>query len=843
MKIPFNKSRLTIFFIYALCFVVIAGAGLYFRLYPHLYHASSDAHERATLFVLSKLKNTAALQIQKRFPQATDFEKRNLAQKGFDEILHKNSNQVKASIDKVAREIDKKEGRLSIPYLLEADSYNFFRLTRNILTTGRISDTFKGSKYFNKLMLAPFGHFEPLTLHPYVGYLVYKAVNFLSPGIPLMFAISFTPLVTVILSLVMFLFLCRLLECGHFPALIGGLFLLLSPIYLKRSAFGWYDNDPYNIFFPLLILSFLFLGLKEKGRLARAFSYGILASFTMSLYALFWQGWVYLLGVIFTSSIIIVAYSFFVLKDKKETKNLCLYLGVVNLGSFLWVSLFFGINDFFVLFNEGYSALKNFLTPQFSSWPDVFLGVGELRRAPLLSLVSESGGLPYLFLAFCGIAIFSFKFFRRNANPFLYIVIAVLFVFSGFMALGAQRFALLAVLPFGILFTVGVNGIFEFPLKFAKSRKFKGVSYRLGIRLLSIVFFIMLLIYSVIQAHKEMLAWRPIYNETWDKVMTKIRTETPQESIINSWWPPGHFITSMGKRPVLFDGATINNPQAYWMAHLLLSPDEKYAAGLLWMLGNSANLAIDFLAGQGMSLSLAVKTVKDIAVLSRGKAEEFLAQKTSLKKEQAEKLLHLTHHEPPPSYVLIYNDLIEKNLELSFVGKWNFEKVEWLQGSAAAQKRIPPPNSREYIQFLWDLADGPLNYSELYGQTNRQGSMVFFPEGIRIDTSEMTCEISGKKFGAGIPKSIIYADENGVAEKVLPKANRPFSVLLLKDNRSYSCMVLDDRLAKSVLFRLYFFDGKGLKYFEPFTKETDLTGRTRIVVFRVNREKFLKDLE
>jgi hypothetical protein len=41
--------------------------------------------------------------------------------------------------------------------------------------------------------------------------------------------------------------------------------------------------------------------------------------------------------------------------------------------------------------------------------------------------------------------------------------------------------------------------------------------------------------------------------------------------------------------------------------------------------------------------------------------------------------------------------------------------------------------------------------------------------------------------------------------------------------------------------RLYFLGGKGLRYFEPFIKETDPTNRTQILVYKINWEKFGKD--
>jgi hypothetical protein len=44
---------------------------------------------------------------------------------------------------------------------------------------------------------------------------------------------------------------------------------------------------------------------------------------------------------------------------------------------------------------------------------------------------------------------------------------------------------------------------------------------------------------------------------------------------------------------------------------------------------------------------------------------------------------------------------------------------------------------------------------------------------------------------------------------------------------------MDTPLAKSLLVRMYFFEGKGLKYFQPLIEESDLTGRTHMYVYQV----------
>ena len=136
-----------------------------------------------------------------------------------------------------------------------------------------------------------------------------------------------------------------------------------------------------------------------------------------------------------------------------------------------------------------------------------------------------------------------------------------------------------------------------------------------------------------------------------------------------------------------------------------------------------------------------------------------------------------------------------------------------------------------------------MNYSETLGQVDRKNNMIFLNQGIIVNLLDMTCRFASKKFGFGIPQSIIYLNErNEVAEQRFTDASLPYSLLFFKDNAFYGGMVVDRRLAKSLLFQLYFFDGKGLKYLRAFSKDTDLTKRTKIVVFEIDWEKFYKDI-
>jgi len=830
-----------------LLWLAAISAGLYFRLYPFIHQTTANLYDRATLVVLSRLQATARQHIQKNFPEQSELQKKYLTKRYFDKILREEKENVRKSIDNVYSALTQNQTSLhTTPYLLEADPYNFYGLTRNILEKGAMSPMIKGSKYFNERMLAPLGHWEPLNLNPYVGYFTYKFLKIFKPDIPLMLAVSFVPLLISVLASIVFWQLVRFLGCSSGAAFIGSFFLLLSPIFVKRSAFGWYDNDPYNVFFPLFILLIFFLGLNKKASPKICLALGGLCALTITLYALFWQGWVFILCILFSASLLILLYRFSILRHQTETKTLSIYLTIVNIGTFLGVSLAFGFQDFFILFEEGWQALKNFLEPQFNLWPDMFIGVGELRKISLLDLIDLNGGILFFLFAVIGFLFWGFMSLRKAKAPAAtksaktidqFIVLSLLSAFTIFSALKAQRFALLSLISLSIFFTLGIQYFWEMIQWCINKTSLSDRLKTFTIRIPLVIAVVLIFIIPLRTAHEEMLFWRPIFNETWDAALTQIRKQTPVNSIVNAWWPPGHFITSIAQRRVTFDGATINFPQAYWMANIFLSHDEESAVGVLRMLNNSANQAADYLQKCGFKLSIAVETLKTITKLNKAAANAFLKDKLS--PEQREELLALTHALPPPSYLFVYSEQIEKNLELSFVGKWNFKKAEELQTNPKALARLPKRNSPEYIRFLWDSVGGPLRNSETLPEIMRKDKTILFDKGIAADLESMTVLINSKEFGRGKPMYLIYFDGNTVREAKQENASLNISVLIIKENNGhYHCQLIDYALAKSLLFQLYYFQGKGLKYFQPFIHEVDLTGRTDIYVYKIDWGKF-----
>lgn len=767
-------------------------------------------------------------------------EKEIVFKKLFDDTMHKDRINIQQTIKKVSQNISKNKTKKNYPYLLASDSFYYYSLTQSIIEKSNLTKTTKGSKYLNKMMLAPEGHWEPITLHPYVGAFIYKTMRIFNPKTELMRAVSYTPILITLFSLFTFILLCFHFKIRFASTLTGSLFFALSPAFIKRSSWGWYDNDPYTILFSLLILLSLFTGLSKNISLKfRALS-GCLCAFLITLYALFWQGWVFIFTIIFASGVTIFLYYLLYNREKTASKRTFKYFLLIITSNLLFIGLIFGFKEFFILFKEGWIALQNFLFPQLSAWPDLYISVGELHDTTATLLIQQIGSAFFFYLSIFGI-LSSIWFILKKSKKYPIselITIIIFFIMTFYISLGAQRFAILCLVPVSLLFTIGINNLHTAATYQIKNKK----TLLLASLSLSIIIISSstIPIKSLNKSINTLIV--SIYNDTWDEALTEIKNSTPKESIINTWWPPGHFIKSMANRRVTFDGATINKPQAYWMANIFLSDSEKKAVGMIRMINTSANQASDFLTNQGIPLSTSVLLLKEISKLDRIQAGLLL---TKLFKSDAQinQLLSLTHKKPPPSYLLIYNEFVENNLQLGFIGKWNFERIEKINTSPDILKNVPPRNSNEYIQFLWDLVGGPFKYSGKLAQISKSEKEILFEENVTINLEKKFCFVNSEKYGKGVPKSIFYLEDGKIIEKNLIGAKLPFSVIFYKRNKQYGVVLLDRPLAKSLLIQLYFFKGEGFKYFDRVIQKSDLTGRTEIDVFKVDWEAFEKDLK
>lgn len=817
--------------------------GTYYRVYPLRTFVPNDSTEKASVIVMSRLRSQVDRQIRQQYPDISAAQNIKLRDQMFRELQKKDGAKIRQAIENLAQTIDAQSGPTpNTPYMLASDSFHFLQLTEQLIETGHISDTIKGSKYLNKLMLAPIGHYEPLTLHPHVGAGLYYTLRLFQPDISLSHALSFTPIVLTAITLIVFIWIAALIHSPWVTTLTASIFLTCSPIFVKRSAYGWYDNDPYNTLFPLLILALVMKALQTGASRRSQIIFACLAAFTTLIYSMFWQGWMLVFMVVIGTGVGLLLFRKLRPSTPQTTRQLATVFGLIGLLSFAMIGVKFGFHEFFNLFAEGYKALANFVKPQLSVWPDLYISVGELHKATLAEVIALTGGRIFFGIGLMGILLQTVRTVLNpeRHSPAPLFLTGIFYVFSIWITLGAQRFALLCLVPFSIAFLMGLNQIHEI-VHWLMGRQPSNGLLRNSTRIIGGLLIVTLTVIPIRQLQRNIPGLlNPIYNDTWHAALTQIEQGTPPNSIVNTWWSPGHFIKATAKRRVTFDGATINYPQAFWMTRVFLSQTEEEAIGLLRMLNSSANQAAEYLAELGFSVSDSVAILRTITRMDRYKAGLMLRSRID-DVEQIKHILSLTHTRPDPSYLFLYNELIEKNIQFAFIGNWNFESIEALNENPERLAKIPDRSSKEYVQFLWQLAGGPFKYNAPLNEMHRNEQMVLFDGNIKVDLLTKDCRIDSPKFGRGAPQSIFFTRNNELIEQKFENGTLPFSVMLVAENNKFSVVLLDQALARSMLMRLHYYGDTGLKYFRQFTRERDLTRRTDIQVFEVDWDQFERD--
>ncbi len=146
-----STNKKAVFSIYIGVGLMAAIIGICFRLYPLLAFTTNESEDRAAMYVLGTVRSKIAKQVEANYPQLNQTQKEILIKKEMDQILHQEGQNIRITIDRIAHSMGTTKTGHTTPYLLESDPFYYYQLTENIVKTGKMSDTVKGSKCSEKI--------------------------------------------------------------------------------------------------------------------------------------------------------------------------------------------------------------------------------------------------------------------------------------------------------------------------------------------------------------------------------------------------------------------------------------------------------------------------------------------------------------------------------------------------------------------------------------------------------------------------------------------------------------------------------------------------------------------
>jgi len=743
-----------------------------------------------------------------------------------------------------ARELrDRYRDETGNPYMGGIDSYHWLRHLKNLRANGHAGDRMQDGVEYDALASRPVDVSTRRNAHLYFAWPLAALAD--RTGLPLTSVLAFLPAVLFFAIAFSSFWCAKRIGATDLGAFFASFSITLSPFFFSRVCTEWFDTDIYSIIFPLLILALYLVSLDLRVGRGRRFAMAGLSAVVMAVYAATWQGWWFIFDIMIISNFL-----YFVnLKDisreeGRDTTELRAQVGMFG--------LFFGLSAVLISLLSGPGVFVHFIseplrlshvlgvTPD-SIWPNVYLTVEELSPASVAFIVHSIGGSFIFFLGLMGllVAFVRDRMLRNTVFGAGLLCVALWLVIPFYAAMQALRFMLLLIPPAGLAFGLVIGKIRDAAAAFS-DRGDVPAWKRYGVRFGLLGLMVLYLFAHTTRIYATAYPTVPKIDDTWQRTLVRLERQTPPDSVINSWWDFGHWFKAVANRRVLFDGMTQNSPHAFWTARVLLSDNELAAARMLKMFDAQGHEGVDFLVEKMGSVEHAVRLTEQLMRLGPDEARGVLAG--VLEPADVDTAMPLLFPaEAPPAFLVVSWDMLSKVAPISFIGNWDFVKVDlWLQS-----RKVSAAEFVTYAEERYDLSQEEISaiyldvmslrkkeahlwFSKMVGYSSRLDrfnaweGLWMFENGLVVDWETKRAYVMRPSTGTrGIPSALYYMEDGVFHEEPQSEATLDFSVLLMGKEQEVKSILLDPILAKSLLLRLYYLEGEGLEHFRLWSRETD----------------------
>ncbi len=282
-----------------------------------------------------------------------------------------------------------------------------------------------------------------------------------------------------------------------------------------------------------------------------------------------------------------------------------------------------------------------------------------------------------------------------------------------------------------------------------------------------------------------------VLDDNWYEALTWINQNTEECAVIATYWDPGHFITGLARRPVVFDGAHqsdtlyFDDPKYSDMEENDIRL-ENYDNGIVQIINKAYNSETD-------DVTLFRARIKDIAI-SLFTSNESLALK------------YLEDYKQPGCsefYYIASSDLIGKSTWWTYFATWSPEgsprpcNSELNKGSCYNYITVRLQQARP------SPADNAIIYS--YPFSSQQSFLIYEINGTRRAFVQQ-----GNTVGT-VENLLFFTQSSGVISR---NENAEVPGLLIQSPDKSSVIFVPSELQGSMFTRLMFLDGSGLENFK-----------------------------
>ena len=509
-------------------------------------------------------------------------------------------------------------------FLTEMDSYYHLRMTEDIIDHGHPGESVVDGKNWDDYSYAPAGRsaddYTPFMAN--VAAFAYRLFGGIF-GISLYKIIYYLGAFLSALVVIPVFVLAKRLG-GSIAGVVAAVISAVNYGYFIHTVPGFYDTDMVISFASCFMLMFGVLFIesfdkKEKAgndkldnpgmHRAKQIALGVL--FALSIYILRQTWIVYSLYVgIFGAALVIYMILTFATKNeaagesmktlpneaKADAGKKVLPLLATAVGTALFVIMIDpGIFKSVISY-----AGSVFAGSSKSLFPDAYVSVSEMRKPSFLAggfsglfqmkVLSESnvgiinavgGLLPFAAAVFVWVMLIIAVI--KKKGRFQYFVMLVWLPVTMVLAVRGWRFMVLLAVPVSILAGIFAGGLFDL----MESKKLMD-------RKIYIAMVMALLLFpATYGTYRSLGDAGPAVNNGLNDTVKYIRDNTPDDTIIASWWDYGYYYEQKAKRRTLFDGGSQDGMRVFWVGRALATTDEELSVNILRMLAGSGDTATE----------------------------------------------------------------------------------------------------------------------------------------------------------------------------------------------------------------------------------------------------------